>query len=102
MSPVPARESLAGQVLPGVWGTFWRCLRGWRDAQDRSAGCLLRCRVAPLTDAFWQSRANLPEMLTAFDTIDKLAGSAKLIVAGHDPQVADRFKPVEPGIIKIA
>ena len=45
---------------------------------------------------------NLPEMLTAFDTIDRLAGSAKLIVAGHDPQVADRFKPVEPGIIKIA
>jgi hypothetical protein len=40
-------------------------------------------------------------MLTAFDTIDRLAGSAKLIVAGHDPQVADRFKPVEPGI-KIA
>jgi|RhiMetdeSRZDD1v2_1073273.scaffolds.fasta_scaffold418603_2 hypothetical protein len=28
-------------------------------------------------------------------------GSAKLVVAGHDPQVADRFKPVEPGI-KIA
>jgi hypothetical protein len=41
-------------------------------------------------------------MLTAFDTIDKLASSAKLIVAGHDPQVTDRFKPVEPGIIKIA
>ena len=45
---------------------------------------------------------SLPEMLTAFDTIDALAGSAKLIVAGHDPQVAERFKPVEPGIIKIA
>ena len=45
---------------------------------------------------------SLPEMLTAFETIDRLAGSAKLVVAGHDPQVADRFKPVEPGIIKIA
>src|SRR5207245_6951096 len=45
---------------------------------------------------------SLPEMLTAFDTIDRLAGSAKLVVAGHAPQVAGRFKPVEPGIIKIA
>jgi hypothetical protein len=45
---------------------------------------------------------SLPEMLTAFETIDRLAGSAKLVVAGHDSQVADRFKPVEPGIIKIA
>jgi glyoxylase-like metal-dependent hydrolase (beta-lactamase superfamily II) len=45
---------------------------------------------------------SLPEMLTAFETIDRLAGSAKLVVAGHDPQVADRFKPIEPGIIKIA
>ena len=45
---------------------------------------------------------SLPEMLTAFETIDRLAGSTKLVVAGHDPQVAERFKPVEPGIIKIA
>jgi hypothetical protein len=45
---------------------------------------------------------SLPEMLTAFETIDRLAGSAKLVVAGPHPQVADRFKPVEPGIIKIA
>jgi hypothetical protein len=44
-----------------------------------------------------------PEMLTAFETIERLAaGSAKLVVAGHDPQVADRFKPVELGAIKIA
>ena len=28
--------------------------------------------------------------------------SRPVVVAGHDPQVADRFKPVEPGIIKIA
>jgi glyoxylase-like metal-dependent hydrolase (beta-lactamase superfamily II) len=45
---------------------------------------------------------SLPEMLTAFETIDALAGTERLIVAGHDPLVADRFKPVEPGIIKIA
>jgi glyoxylase-like metal-dependent hydrolase (beta-lactamase superfamily II) len=45
---------------------------------------------------------SLPEMLAAFDTIKALAGPQRLIVAGHDPQVADRFKPVEPGIIKIA
>src|SRR6266542_4434349 len=45
---------------------------------------------------------SLPEMLDAFETIDALAGDGKLIVAGHDPQVADRFQQVEPGIIKIA
>lgn len=44
---------------------------------------------------------SLPEMLTAFETIHALAGAARLIVAGHDPQVAERFKVVEPGIIKI-
>jgi hypothetical protein len=42
--------------------------------------------------------SNLPEMLTAFDTIDRLARPAKLTVSGDGPQVADRFKPVEPGI----
>ncbi|HSE92074.1 MAG TPA: N-acyl homoserine lactonase family protein, partial [Methylomirabilota bacterium] len=45
---------------------------------------------------------SLPEMLAAFETIHALAGPQKLIVAGHDPQVAERFKPVEDGIIKIA
>ncbi len=45
---------------------------------------------------------SLPEMLQAFETIHALAGPQKLIVAGHDPQVAERFKPVEDGIIKIA
>jgi hypothetical protein len=45
---------------------------------------------------------SLPEMLAAFETIDRLAGREKLIVAGHDPLVADRFKPVADGIIKIA
>ena len=45
---------------------------------------------------------SLPEMLDAFETIDALAGKEKLVVAGHDPQVADRFQTMEPGIIKIA
>jgi glyoxylase-like metal-dependent hydrolase (beta-lactamase superfamily II) len=44
---------------------------------------------------------SLPEMLTAFDTIQALAGPQRLIVAGHDPLVAERFKPLEPGIIQI-
>jgi len=44
---------------------------------------------------------NLPEMLAAFDTIHALAGAEKLIVAGHDPLVNERFTTVEPGIIKI-
>jgi glyoxylase-like metal-dependent hydrolase (beta-lactamase superfamily II) len=45
---------------------------------------------------------NLPEMLTAFETIDALAGPARLVVAGHDPDVAQRFHAVEPGIVKLA
>ena len=45
---------------------------------------------------------SLPEMLQAFETIHALAGAERLIVAGHDPEVANRFKPAEPGIIKIA
>ena len=49
-----------------------------------------------------QIMTSLPEMLTGFETIHRLAGAEKLIVAGHDPQVSDRFKAVEPGIIRIA
>ena len=45
---------------------------------------------------------SLPEMLDAFETIDTLAGATRLVVAGHDPQVAERFTVMEPGIIKIA
>jgi glyoxylase-like metal-dependent hydrolase (beta-lactamase superfamily II) len=45
---------------------------------------------------------SLPEMLAGFETIHALAGKEKLIVAGHDPQVAERFTRVEDGIIKIA
>jgi glyoxylase-like metal-dependent hydrolase (beta-lactamase superfamily II) len=45
---------------------------------------------------------SLPEMLAAFETIHALAGSERLIVTGHDPEVADRFEQVEPGIIRVA
>ena len=45
---------------------------------------------------------SLPEMLTAFETIHALAGRERLIVAGHDPAVADRFKSIEPGVIEVA
>ena len=45
---------------------------------------------------------SLPEMLAAFETIHALAGAQRLIVAGHDPEVANRFTPVEQGIIRIA
>jgi glyoxylase-like metal-dependent hydrolase (beta-lactamase superfamily II) len=44
---------------------------------------------------------SLPEMLAGFDTIHALAGAEKLIVAGHDPLVAERFTPVAPGITRI-
>ena len=45
---------------------------------------------------------SLPEMLAGFDTIQALAGSERLVVAGHDPDVAERFSRVEPGVIRIA
>src|SRR5437764_1194380 len=45
---------------------------------------------------------NLPEMLAGFDTINALAGDPARVVTGHDPEVAARFKPLEPGIIQIA
>ena len=45
---------------------------------------------------------SLPEMLDAFETIDELAGKERLVVAGHDPAVATRFKEEKPGVVKIA
>jgi glyoxylase-like metal-dependent hydrolase (beta-lactamase superfamily II) len=45
---------------------------------------------------------NLPEMLAGFDTINALAGDPARVVTGHDPEVATRFKPLEPGIIQVA
>ena len=44
----------------------------------------------------------LNPLANTFERIHELAGPEKLIVAGHDPQVSDRFKHVEPGIVKIA
>jgi glyoxylase-like metal-dependent hydrolase (beta-lactamase superfamily II) len=49
-----------------------------------------------------QIMTNLPEMLAAFETIHGLAGVPERIVAGHDPDVAKRFAPVEPGVVRIA
>ncbi len=45
---------------------------------------------------------DLPAMLEAFDTIDALAGADRLVVAGHDPEVEERFTVVEPGVVRIA
>ena len=45
---------------------------------------------------------SLPEMLAGFETIRSLAGSPRLVVAGHDPEVAARFDALEPGIVRIA
>jgi glyoxylase-like metal-dependent hydrolase (beta-lactamase superfamily II) len=45
---------------------------------------------------------SLPEMLAGFDTINALAGDPARVVTGHDPEVATRFKPLEPGVIQIA
>jgi glyoxylase-like metal-dependent hydrolase (beta-lactamase superfamily II) len=45
---------------------------------------------------------SLPEMLAGFDTIHALAGDRRRIVAGHDPEVAERFTRLEPGVIRIA
>jgi len=49
-----------------------------------------------------QILADLPEMLAAFETIEALAGPERLIFAGHDPQVSERFTLVDRGIIRIA
>jgi glyoxylase-like metal-dependent hydrolase (beta-lactamase superfamily II) len=45
---------------------------------------------------------SLPQMLSGFDTIRALAGGPRLVVAGHDPEVAARFDVLEPGIVRIA
>jgi glyoxylase-like metal-dependent hydrolase (beta-lactamase superfamily II) len=45
---------------------------------------------------------SMPDMLAAFETIHALAGAERLVVAGHDPAVAERFDEEEPGIIRIA
>ena len=45
---------------------------------------------------------SLPQMLAGFDTIHALAGDRSRIVAGHDPEVAERFKALESGVVQIA
>jgi glyoxylase-like metal-dependent hydrolase (beta-lactamase superfamily II) len=45
---------------------------------------------------------SLPQMLQGFDTIHALAGDRSRIVTGHDPEVAERFKQLSPGIVQIA
>jgi glyoxylase-like metal-dependent hydrolase (beta-lactamase superfamily II) len=45
---------------------------------------------------------DLPAMLDAFDRIEALAGRDGLVVAGHDPLVAERYTEVQPGVIRIA
>jgi len=45
---------------------------------------------------------SLPDMMAAFDTIEALAGPTRLVVAGHDPDVAHRFTALEPGIVRLA
>ena len=39
---------------------------------------------------------------TSMYQVYALKYAERLVVAGHDPQVADRFKRVEPGVIQIA
>jgi hypothetical protein len=38
---------------------------------------------------------SLPQMLEGFDRIDALAGPSRLVVTGHDPEVARRFDEVD-------
>ena len=66
--------------------------------------------VLPGVTAHWvgghtaglQIVTSLPQMLRGFDRIDELAGASRLVVVGHDPEVARRFDEVEPGIVRIA
>jgi len=48
-----------------------------------------------------QRITSLPQ-LEGFDRIGALAGPSRLVVTGHDPEVARGFDEVEPGIIRIA
>jgi glyoxylase-like metal-dependent hydrolase (beta-lactamase superfamily II) len=48
-----------------------------------------------------QIASNMNDMLAGFDRIKQLAGPGGSIVAGHDPEIAERFKSPEPGIIEL-
>jgi glyoxylase-like metal-dependent hydrolase (beta-lactamase superfamily II) len=45
---------------------------------------------------------SLPAMYGAFDTIRSLADDPRLVVAGHDPAVLDRYPPASPGLEGVA
>src|SRR5207302_1595215 len=47
-------------------------------------------------------RPAVPPPLAAIETMAALAGPARRIVARHDPQVSERFTPIDRGIIRIA
>jgi glyoxylase-like metal-dependent hydrolase (beta-lactamase superfamily II) len=98
------------EVLPGVWvHRVGGHTAGLQIVSVQTA----RGRVVLTSDAshFYRNLerrqpvqliTDLPEMLAAFEAIDVLAGAERLIVAGHDPLVAERFTRVEPGVIRIA
>jgi glyoxylase-like metal-dependent hydrolase (beta-lactamase superfamily II) len=48
-----------------------------------------------------QIASNMNDMLAGFDRINRLAGSDGTVVAGHDPQILERFKVHEPGIVQL-
>jgi glyoxylase-like metal-dependent hydrolase (beta-lactamase superfamily II) len=48
-------------------------------------------RVFPIT-------FHIGEVLDGYETIKKLATSAKHIIPGHDPQVLERYAPARPGL----
>lgn len=49
-----------------------------------------------------QIASNLTDMLAGFDRMKRLAGTTGTVVAGHDPEIAERFKVQEQGIIQLA
>jgi glyoxylase-like metal-dependent hydrolase (beta-lactamase superfamily II) len=44
----------------------------------------------------------LPQWLAGSDPSPARAGARPRIGPGHDPEVAERFKPLEPGVVQIA
>lgn len=48
-----------------------------------------------------QIASNLSDMLAGFDTLHELAGPGGKVVAGHDPEIAERFSEPEPGIVEL-
>lgn len=48
-----------------------------------------------------QIASNMNAMLAGFDRITELAGPSGRIVVGHDPEVFERFKEVDAGIVEL-